>query len=576
LAVRLEFSFNFDPISPLKVSDANTLLAIHNFCLDNLKAHLLKVIADKKSQDQLKENNDLMDYMNLVYEVMLDFQNRIVQNFFLNEKQESNALLEKQFEESIERIEELNRLYAQVQAIELATQKLREQEYQFKAAVLASERKELLEKLFRYEQRVVDLRGRLADTNKQIVQQVGVVIDNIARTNPPVDFEAAGVKLKLSQDEIARAVKREVQEDLNNGTFELEKSRPNIKTAFVKLGIEKLVENDIQQTPQALSDVNRMADRETDNYIQAFKSDENAAKVNELTQQQSEIKTELIQAELNADITKDELLTNAEEIIELAAEYGVNVEKAIKQAEQQEIKSEVNSEEVEGLKTISLQEEDEDPFASFAGDDAYEPNVAINNEDKPDDEIPPPPGEPDNNNYPSEPPPSFAESQRAHSVSQQVNAIQEQNASNENIDYPAPSAPPEEVSPIPNVAPPIYAGNVQEAKEPAEKPVSLEKKAEERKFDPVPIQENKADAKNVEVKPLRPEIKEIKGSTLGIIGKLGGTAAGVKRSLDNKSGGPTVQQVKTASQSVNQENKDVQEQQNQKSEPEIKGPGRRR
>jgi hypothetical protein len=210
----------------------------------------------------------------------------------------------------------------------------------------------------------------------------------------------------------------------------------------------------------------------------------------------------------------------------------------------------------------SISNDDVDLDDPFAQNEIQNPN---------EDEFPVPPGEPDDNNYPNEPPPPFPDNRVSEASREQVDAFPEPSAPEEQVDFPAPSAPPEEILPIPMVAPPIYPGNDRDMKEEV-KPEISENKIEE-KSDPVQLQKN--ESKN-EIKPTLFELKEHKtSSTTGIIGMLGGSAAGIKESL-NKPIAPT-QPTENKGPIVKNNNNDLQDKpQNENEDPQNKGPNRRR
>jgi hypothetical protein len=233
LAARLD-NFNLDPSFKLAASDATVLLAMQNFCLDNLKAIFEKIIANKKAQDQFKENNELMDYMILVSIVMEEFQLRINQNFYRNKELEENEFLQQQIQEGEKRIDELNRLFSEANTIQFTSHQIRETEYKTKNAQLEKELKELNETLRNALLNVSVKKSRLFQTNQLVENTFNTILNNISSASAPVEFEVHGIKLKITQEESKNAIKNELKQDFDNGTFTLENARPKVKNAFIK------------------------------------------------------------------------------------------------------------------------------------------------------------------------------------------------------------------------------------------------------------------------------------------------------------------------------------------------------
>jgi hypothetical protein len=320
LAARLD-NFNLDPSFKLAASDATVLLAMQNFCLDNLKAIFEKIIANKKAQDQFKENNELMDYMILVSIVMEEFQLRINQNFYRNKELEENEFLQQQVQEGDKRLDELNRLFSEANTIQLAAQQIRETEYKTKNAQLEKELKDLNETLRQAILNASVKKTQLFQTNQLVENTFNTILNNISSASVPVEFEVQGITLKITQEESKNAIKKELKQDFDNGTFTLENARPKVKSAFIKLGMEKLTQNNIEHTFDAVAKVDQMAENKTNDFMERMQRDENIDKLNTLVENREILKSEVKEAEEWVNTCEDSKRAKEAELVALRQEY---------------------------------------------------------------------------------------------------------------------------------------------------------------------------------------------------------------------------------------------------------------
>ena len=330
--------------------------------------------------------------------------------------------------------------------------------------------------------------------------------------------------------------------------------------------MEKLTENNIAHSPQAVATVDQMAETQTNEFMDLLRRDESTNTLNDIIAVREEQKAELTKAEERVEICEERVKAKEEEIVVLRQNFS-DVVSTIKE-EVQETEGEYASK--SQLVSDDYDNDDElddlDPFAQMDGNVEQE-DIDDQNRNRPDDdEYPPPPGDPDNNNYPDQSPPNYIEASAPPQQQPAPSAPPQEEA-----DYPAPSAPPLEEAPIPNEPSPAYVGRSQPIQPSA---VSVEpiNNIEAKIAEPQP--DNKAELKAPNI-PQPQAGKEVK-STGGILGRLKVGADTVRKQLKEEKVEATVSQGNKNQQSASQGNINAQNQQDEPVPSEIKGPGRRR
>jgi hypothetical protein len=434
------------PQNRIKVDDVSTLLALHNFCLSNLKSLFEKTIANKKSKELTDQNNELFNFMIMVLEVMEDFQKRIIQNFYLNKELEENELVEKQIEEGQSRIEELNTLYEQVIAMQLAEQKAREAEFSLQKNTILQERKSLFNQLNQAESKLANLFVQRSESISNLESHFDNMIQYVMSNQSPIQFVVQGVNLEISKEKAERAIKNEFAEDLANGTLDLDTYIPRAKNVYRELGISELVSNNIPQSQEALSEVEKMAEARSNEVGILSQLSGSYEAIQQQIEVVKSIDTEVVETENLVATVREDLAINLEQYLDLHEEFGVEIPENLRSENSAVIFD-------EELTSAALTEDDEtvDLFAAMDVDNAYNNQVDFVEDKQPDqDDFPPPPGDPEDNSPPDQPPPAYINSVREAPV--------EPSAPPEEVEYQAPSAPPpEDIKPLSDAYLPSYA-----------------------------------------------------------------------------------------------------------------------
>jgi hypothetical protein len=414
--VAAHVDFNQNPQSEIKGDDYYSLLVWQNFCIENLNRIRLQDQSNKKASDQQKEFNELMNIMAFLVDVLDKMHYRIIQEYYSKEKQTENEILEKQYVEERIRTAEFKQ-YEEVNAALLAAQKAREEEY-LRLKEDLTKQKSILEDLLNVtENKIKILESMIVAIDKEIVDRVQKIVNEVIESRPPLEFQYGGEVLNISNSELKEGIRKENQEkpistedDVGN----------NAKNALKKIVISKAAQKGIKVTTDFLEQAENFAVKVGNEVSEAFHIhgdrqaleemfSKKASYVTDLemaNQERDELKTNIVLADQNLVILEQgynalNQANNAEErehatrsldsILHSANEANINISSFIADREAKASVEEINAANEEVVR-----------MDFFGDDDEPEPEVEEspqdqpNDNDAPEDEFPPP----------SEPPPA--------------------------------------------------------------------------------------------------------------------------------------------------------------------------